>query len=516
MADDLGRDNLGAMNDGATSTPHIDDLIKNGLFLEDFHTFKICGPSRASTMTGRYPFNVGFYGDGQDQHISNFTAYPELLQRVGYSTHAIGKWDVGYVVDEMTPTYKGFDTFLGYYRACNNDLFYHSTGGCPQHPTNGSKTPTDMSRNVGKKIGPAEGLNGTYSTRAFSKEAVSIIGNRDPADSLYMYIAPQNVHLACGTIDFKYKAGIQAPCETADKYKNVVNDTFKAQSAVTTELDYLVGNVTRALKDSGHWEDTILVFTSDNGGPLDHTTNWPLKGGKHTFWDGGVRVVAFISGGALPASRRGQRYSGIAHSSDWYSTLVEGVAGSSIPVDTGPLPPDSINIWNSLVNSGEPERSEVIHQVKNKHFTEDVEAIRVGDLKFIRGPNVGDDRTLKWPSTTSVSSTFGSTGGIRREGNECLAGTNQAKSVKNKTICADPGCLFNITADPGESHNVIFDPRFASAVATMKAKLDAAGAAAPPQNSYFQDPTSALDAICKVESDTGFLEPLRFGSLGRQ
>jgi len=214
------------------------------------------------------------------------------------------------ICPQTTPTYKGFDTFLGYYKACNDDLFYHTTGSCSKYPT---ASPTDLSRNVGRHIGPAEGLNGTYSTRAFAREAVELIHAHDASAPLYMYLAPQNVHLACGSKASKLVQGIQAPCETALRYPFAVNDTFKAQSAVTTELDYLVGNVTKALQATGLWEDTVLVFTSDNGGPLDHTTNYPLRGGKHTFWEGGVRVVSFLSGGALPEERRGRSYSGMAH-----------------------------------------------------------------------------------------------------------------------------------------------------------------------------------------------------------
>ena len=89
----------------------------------------------------------------------------------------------------------------------------------------------------------------------------------------------------------------QAPCETVDGIEQVAragNDTYKGQTAVTAELDHLVSNVTNALKRTGMWDDTLIIFTSDNGGPLDHTTNYPLRGGKHTFWEGGVRVVAAV------------------------------------------------------------------------------------------------------------------------------------------------------------------------------------------------------------------------------
>lgn len=104
---------------------------------------------RTTTMivTGRYPFNAGFYGDGEDQHISNFTTLAGLLSnQLGYRTHAIGKWDVGFVVEETTATFKGFDTFFGYYKACNDDLFHHTTSAeCSNLP--GSREPVvDMSR----------------------------------------------------------------------------------------------------------------------------------------------------------------------------------------------------------------------------------------------------------------------------------------------------------------------------------------------------------------------------------
>jgi hypothetical protein len=150
-----------------------------------------------------------------------------------------------------------------YYKACNDDLFYHNTGSCGKPAL---VQPTDLSNNHGEAIGPAVGLNGTYSTRIFSDEAVRHIKDHDAsAGPMYMYVAPQNVHLACGSKESKGVQGIQAPCETADTFPRVENDTYKGQSAVTQELDMLVGNITAALKDAGLWESTAIVFTSDNG-----------------------------------------------------------------------------------------------------------------------------------------------------------------------------------------------------------------------------------------------------------
>jgi hypothetical protein len=165
-------------------------------------------------------------------------------------------------------------------------------------------------------------------------------------------------------------------------------------------------------------------------------------GGKHTFWDGGVRVVSFISGGLIPVPRRGVVFAGLAHSSDWYlptphnqeairnlqsgpdsasicgvlyilvlvgrsryATFVVGVARGTLPAHTGSLPPDSVNIWQAVLTGGASPRTEVIHQVQNSHFTEQTTAIQVGDMKLIRGGSVGDDRILAWPKPGDASPT---------------------------------------------------------------------------------------------------------------
>ena len=126
-----------------------------------------------------------------------------------------------------------------------------------------------MSRNVGENISPETGVNGTYSTRLFTEEAIRVLRDhfstrkRERSLStrpLYMYIAPQNVHLACGTKSSKKVQGIQAPCATVSMFSRVANDTFKGQSAVTAELDFLVGNITSTLRSLGEWNNTIIIF----------------------------------------------------------------------------------------------------------------------------------------------------------------------------------------------------------------------------------------------------------------
>ena len=108
--------------------------------------------------------------------------------------------------------------------------------------------------------------------------------------------------------------GLNAPLATVERYGTTELDTWKVQAAMTTELGYGVGNITAALQAAGMWENTILVLVSDNGGPWDHTANWPLRAGKGTEFEGGYRVTGFIASPLLPKERHGTNFSGMMHS----------------------------------------------------------------------------------------------------------------------------------------------------------------------------------------------------------
>ena len=105
VADDLGWDGLGFANGGRTHTPHVDAAVRQGVLLTSYYTYKVCSPSRASIMTGRYPWGVGYYDmKGQEAVPLEYQMLPELLRRHGgYETYAVGKWNLGALVKEHTP-----------------------------------------------------------------------------------------------------------------------------------------------------------------------------------------------------------------------------------------------------------------------------------------------------------------------------------------------------------------------------------------------------------------------------
>jgi hypothetical protein len=177
------------------------------------------------------------------------------------------------ITSHCTPTKRGFDSFLGYYSACEMDYFYHNASemndwncGLPKFPPQ-----ADLTNNTGGTFKGADAAaHGVYSTHLFTNHAIGIIKNHaanNSATSLYIYLAYQNVHLACGDgkkpgSDGGAGGPVQSPCSSVDKFPMIAQDTAKAQAANMLELDYGVGNVTAALAAVGYWNDTVLILVS--------------------------------------------------------------------------------------------------------------------------------------------------------------------------------------------------------------------------------------------------------------
>ena len=294
------------------------------------------------------------------------------------------------------------------------------------------------------------------------------------------------------------------------------------------ELDWAVDNVTAAFKRAAMWSNTLIVVVSDNGGPLDHTTNFPLRGGKHTFWEGGIRVVGFVSGPVVPLSRRGATYDGMLHSSDWLPTIVSGVAGISSDelrplLRNAPTPLDGVDAWSAIVSGGPSPRTEVVTQVANGYWNASSPGastsaagpcIRVGEMKLIIG-DPGDSRTIAWPAPASVATPFGKSGGgsADRGNDACRAPTGGHVVPPLIKPCVLRPCLFNVVEDPGEAHDLYAEGN-ASWTPTVKmllARLAAAAAQGPPLGlAYPFTPTeeATMNAkICDNAKKYGFEEP---------
>ena len=353
VADDLGYNDVGFQ--GANiSTPNLDRLAKQGVILKNHIVSSSCSPTRAALLTGRYPIRTGFwkgnikpreeYGLGLDE-----TLLPEMLKRNGYVTHGVGKWHLGMYTWDHTPAKRGFDTWYGMYLMEQN-YFSHRLGGKFDFREDHTDEKGELVDNV------LTDLKGRYNTRLFTDKAVEIIHNHDTGKPLFLYLAYTAPHLPH-----------QASPEDVLKYASYIPDTVqdvkerRRYSAMISVLDEGVGKVEEALSETGIMDNTILLFTSDNGA-YHFGSNYPLRGGKRSFMEGGVRGAAFVYSSLL--QKRGYTNTNLHHVTDWYVTLQNLVGDQPEKHGKAQLPLDGVDIWGS-VSQNDSSRDEILYELRD-------------------------------------------------------------------------------------------------------------------------------------------------------
>lgn len=246
----------------------------------------------------------------------------------------------------------------------------------------------------------------------FNAEMIRIIQQHDKMKPLFLMASYQNAHTPV-TCPKSYEA--KFPNSTRPQY---AGDVYA--------MDEGIGNLTDALKEAGLYDNSILVFTTDNGGNWrGQGNNWPLRGAKFTFWEGGTRGVSLIHSPLLPKHARGTVNNGLMHAADWYNTLLSA-ANVSSPVNSTAI--DSINMWPMLLKPGTSSpRTILIHNVRNKANKPLAGKIRAGRYNLY----VGDP---------------GDSSGWVRPGEDWQNHTG--------AFCVDSPCLFDVVADMTEHTDI--------------------------------------------------------------
>lgn len=286
LADDLGYHDVSYYGTKDIQTPNIDLLCKSGMRFDRFYSnSSVCSPTRASLMSGRYPERVGVPGVIRSSPASSFgyltpnaLLLPGLLKKVKYNTAIVGKWNLG-LESPNTPNDKGFDFFHGFLDDKMDDYYTHL-----RNNINFMRRNKDIISPVG------------HATDLFTNWAVEYIKSQaKKQDPFFLYLAYTAPHRPIQPKEEWLKKIKEREVGISDKRGKLV--------ALIEHMDDGIGKVIKELKNSGKYENTLIIFLSDNGGQLeDEANNGNIRGGKGGFYEGGIRVPAvFVWPGHIPA-----------------------------------------------------------------------------------------------------------------------------------------------------------------------------------------------------------------------
>lgn len=372
MADDLGNADLGYRGSDI-KTPNIDKLAQSGVRCESFYGMPVCTPARAAFMTGRYPMRYGlqtlviFPSHTYGLPIEERTL-PQALKEAGYRTLMVGKWHLGHADRKYWPQNRGFDHFYGNLVG-EVDYFTHERGGMIDWQRNG-----DFLKEDG------------YFTTLVGNEAVKLIDQQDASHPFFLYFASLAPH-----------APYQAPKEYLDRYQNIKDAKRREYAAMISALDDQVGRLVTALERKGLRQNTLIVFSSDNGGATSAlfatgarseeersesggvalgakppASNGALHGGKGSLHEGGVRVPTFFN---WPGKLQPREVDAPLHMVDVMPTFL-ALAGASGNTDH---PFDGKNIWPTLAEGKPTPHDDILINVEPIRG-----AVRKGDWKLVK------------------------------------------------------------------------------------------------------------------------------------
>ena len=275
LADDLGLGDLSCQYSDDMRTPNIDRLFKEGIRLDGFYAnCNVSSPSRAGLMTGRYPILVGVPGVIRDSnHTFGYLApdailLPAMLKKAGYNTAHFGKWHLGLSSPNL-PGERGFDYFAGFLGDMMDDYYTHLRNGKNYMRLNDK---------------PLEEGKGVHATDLFTDMAIDYVDKQKDASSpFFIYLAYNAPHVP-----------LQPPKEWLDKVLSREKDITPTRAklvAMVEQMDYDIGRLVDELKANGQLDNTLIIFTSDNGGyGPSQSNNGPTRGAKGDMYEGGIRV----------------------------------------------------------------------------------------------------------------------------------------------------------------------------------------------------------------------------------
>jgi arylsulfatase A-like enzyme len=421
LADDMGYGDFGVFNDGKADTPALDRIVNEGVCLRQHYSGSpVCAPARAALMTGRYPHRTGaidtYEARGLDRLSLRERTMADVLGDAGYTTGLIGKWHLGALDPRYHPNARGFDEFAGFRGGWHDYWAWR------------------LDRN-----GTHENSDGRYLTDVLSDEAVGYVQRHAQEDS------PFFLHVTYNAPHWPYQ------CPEADLQYFRDRGCTEGQAMIygmIRRMDIGIAQIMDELEAQGIADDTIIMFTSDNGPDLSLTFeydvtryNMGFNGAKTWTYEGGIRVpmaVRWPNGGLSG----GRMIDDNAHFTDWLPTLA-AAAGTDAPTDRRI---DGRNILPMLRDEGPVDDVKRFWQWNRwTPVIESNAAARDGDWKLVR---------------PKIAESFNMPDG---EGDLDLMLKYEPEKVPRVVPLVDfdrpippppPAELYNIAEDPGEQNDL--------------------------------------------------------------
>jgi len=460
MVDDVGWTDFNYNTPGLSSipTPNIDRLAEQGIKLKTHYVHPTCTPSRAAFMTGRYSANTGLpfamYPGSVAGLPPDMPTLPQLLRKAGYSAHMVGKWHLGHSQPKQGPIGRGFESHTGSHMwdlESYTKLMWDRPWTTPygadwiKAHENGSFLHFPETR---------------HSTIALTEEAVTVIEDHKANDKpLFLYLSYNAAHSPLQPEDSWLTDCLAIPHLWRRQYCGMV-----------VGLDWGIKKVVDVAKEA-LGDNTVIVVSSDNGGSVWFGgLNQPLRSGKHTSFEGGVRVPAFavdLSGGKYFGSG-GREFRNIVHISDWLPTFLS-LAKSSHLIQNINL--DGVDQSGALVTGGVGRSSVLLdlYTSADSHDGRNLAAYRHGPFKVI----LGSYKDSHWYSEPSADQVSTSDQGILARFFEHVAramdwvfGEGPCDNFRMlmfnlwlfnhyaKTVDPTKPLLFNVEEDPEEKHDL--------------------------------------------------------------
>ncbi|KAJ8029197.1 Arylsulfatase B [Holothuria leucospilota] len=388
------------------------------------------------------------------------TLLPEIMKDYGYSTHIVGKWHLGMYKPACLPTERGFDSHFGILLGAGE--YYNHTYSYYLNSEDVTMEGKDF-RFTADGVADdkvQETYDGVYSTTAYVGRVKEIIDETAESSSpLFLYVAFQNVHKP-----------IEVPSEYVALYNGgPLSGTRKRYAGMVSALDDAVGEIVSELKTAGLYNDSVIIFSTDNGGVHIPSNNWPLRGAKHSLWEGGIRAVGFVHSRAyIPSCNVGKISQDLIHVSDWLPSLAEGLLEETLPEPSDNAKAlDGINVWDYFAECfvEEPLRNELLHNIDPLYLAGRVKANQYSADGILQVSETFDTSIHAALRVGDMKILTGKQGSLLRE-----PPPESSSTAPTETVNEDQSVwLFNITADPYELNDLSTEE--AEIVNEMVAKL---------------------------------------------